>query len=78
MPRPKTIPWKKRVYIFLASRQFGRKVNPVANRYAVARSTVRVIVEAFVDMNFSDQPRAKVSEAMLRKMQEQHQARFVE
>ena len=78
MPRPKTIPWKKRVAIFLAYRQFGRKVNPVANRYAVARSTVRIIVEEFVDMNFSDQPRAKVSEAMLRKMQEQHLARVVE
>jgi hypothetical protein len=65
MPRPKTIKWKKRVGVFLAYRRNGGKVNPVANRYGIARSTVNVIVNEFVDMGFADRPRAKVSPVLL-------------
>ena len=72
MPRPKSIPWEKRVQVFLAYRQTRGKVNPVANRYGVARSTVSVIVKEFVDMGFSEAPRVKVSEDLFQEMQQQH------
>lgn len=72
MPRPKSITWEKRVAVFLDYRRSGGKVNPVANRYNIARSTVRVIVNEFTDMGFSQRPRAKVSEDLLRDMQNQH------
>jgi hypothetical protein len=48
MPWPKTIKWEKRLSVFLAYRRNGGKVNPVANRYGIARSTVNVIVKEFV------------------------------
>jgi transposase len=72
MPRPKTIEWEKRVSVFLAYRRNGGKVNPVANHYGIARSTVNVIVKEFEDMGFAGRPRAKVSPALLTQMQEQH------
>ena len=72
MPRPKSITWEKRVQIFLAYRKSGRKVNPVANRYGIARSTVSVIVKEFLEMGFSEAPRAKVSADLLNEMQQQH------
>ncbi len=72
MPRPKSITWEKRVQVFLAYRQSGGKVNPVANRYGIARSTVSVIVKEFIDMGFSERPRAKVSGDLLNEMQQQH------
>ena len=72
MARPKTIPWEKRVSVFLTYRRNGGKVYPVANRYGIARSTVNVIVKEFVDMGFSDGPRANVSPEYLKEMQEQH------
>ncbi len=78
MPRPKSIPWEKRVQVFLAYRKTGRKVNPVANRYRIARSTVSVIVKEFVDMGFSEAPRVKVSEDLLQEMQQQHLVSLVE
>ena len=78
MPRPKSIPWEKRVQVFLAYRQIGGKVNPVANRYGIARSTVSVIVGEFVDMGFSEEPRVKVSTDLLKDMQQQHIVSLVE
>jgi len=78
MPRPKTITWDKRVAVFLDYRRSGKKVNPVANRYGIARSTVRVIVREFQAMGFSEVPRAKVSKAMLKEMQEQHIASLMQ
>ena len=78
MPRPKSILWEKRVQVFLAYRQSGGKVNPVANRYGTARSTVSVIVKEFVDMGFSEEPRAKVSTELLNEMQRQHIASLLE
>ena len=72
MPRPKSITYEKRAQVFLAYRQSGRKVNPVANRYGIARSTVSVIVREFEDMGFSEEPRAKVSADLLNEMQQQH------
>lgn len=72
MPRPKSIAWEKRLAVFLDYRRGRQKVNPVANRHVIARSTVRAIVKEFVDMGFSARPRAKASEALLREMQEQH------
>jgi len=77
MPRPKTITGDKRVQVFLAYRQSGGKVNPVAIRYGIARSTVSVIVREFVDMGFSERPRAKVSEDLLKEMQDQHLSSIV-
>ncbi len=47
-------------------------MNPVANRYGIARSTVSVIVGEFVDMGFSEEPRVKVSTDLLKDMQQQH------
>ena len=78
MPRPKSITWEKRVQVFLAYRQSGGKVNPVANRYGIARSTVSVIVHEFLDMGFSEEPRAKVSVDLLQEMQQQHILSLVE
>ena len=72
MPRPKVISYEKRVTVFLAYRRSGGKINPVANQYGIARSTVRVIVKEFTDMGFSEKPRAKVSPVWLMEMQEQH------
>jgi hypothetical protein len=72
VPRPKSIPWEKRLTVFLDYRRSRQKVNPVANRHVIARSTVRAIVKEFDDMGFSARPRAKVSEALLKEMQEQH------
>jgi hypothetical protein len=72
MPRPKSIEWEKRVSVFLAYRRNGGKVNPVAQRYGIARSTVNVIVKEFEDMSFTDRPRARVSTEFLQQMQEQH------
>ena len=77
MPRPKTITWDKRVAVFLDYRRSGKKVNPVANRYGIARSTVTVIVKEFLAMGFSEVPRAKVSKDLLEEMQEQHIAGLV-
>lgn len=78
MARPRSITWDKRVAIFLTYRLVGRKIHPVAIRYGVSRSTVRVIVKEFLDMGFSEMPRAKVSENLLEQMQEQHLAGLVE
>ena len=78
MPRPKSITYEKRVQIFLAYRQSGGKVNPVANRYGIARSTVSVILKEFLEMGFSEQPRARVSTDLLNEMQQQHIVGFVE
>jgi hypothetical protein len=72
VPRPKSIAWEKRLAVFLDYRRSRQKVNPVANRHVIARSTARAIVKEFVDMGFSERPRAKVSEALLKEMQEQH------
>jgi hypothetical protein len=72
MPRPKSITWETRVAVFLSYRQNGGKVNPVANRFGIARSTVNVIVKEFVDLGFTDRPRASVSTQFLQQMQEQH------
>jgi hypothetical protein len=72
MPRPKAIPWDKRVSVFLAYRREGRKVYPVANRYGIARSTVSVIVKEFEDMGFEDGPRARLSVDLLLELQESH------
>jgi DNA-binding Lrp family transcriptional regulator len=72
MPRPKTIAWETRVAVFLTYRRIGGKVNPVANRYGIARSTVNVIVKEFVDMGFANRPRATLSPEYLKEMQEQH------
>ena len=47
-------------------------MNPVANSYRIARSTVRIIVKEFEDLGFSSQPRARVSASLLTEMQEQH------
>ena len=77
MPRPKAILWKKRVEVFLEYRVGGGKVNPVANRHHIARSTVRVIVKEFEDFGFSSQPRAKVSVNLLMGMQEEHVANIL-
>ena len=72
MPRPKSIPWEKRVDIFLRYRLERRKIYPVANLYGVARSTVAAIVDEFRAEGFSDTPRARVSRELLEEMQEQH------
>ena len=72
MPRPKSITREKRVSVFLEYRRTGGKVNPVANRFGIARSTVRVIVNEFIEMGFSQSPRAKVSLDLLKQLQEQH------
>ncbi|HEU0022826.1 MAG TPA: hypothetical protein VFR55_14315 [Dehalococcoidia bacterium] len=77
MARPKTIPWQKRVLVFLAHRQNGGKVYPIARKYRVARSTVNVIVNEFEEFGFSDGPRARLSTDLLRQMQEQHLSRMV-
>lgn len=77
MPRPKSITWEKRVQVYLAYRQIGGKVNPVAKRYGIARSTVNVIVGEFVKMGFSEKPRAKVSADLLSEMQKQHVANLL-
>ena len=53
-------------------------MNPVANRYGIARSTVGVIVREFADMGFSEEPRAKVSADLLNEMQRQHIVSLVE
>ena len=58
--------------VFLTYRQKGGKVNPVALRYGIARSTVNVIVREFVELGFADRPRASVSIEFLQQMQEQH------
>ncbi len=78
MPRPKSIPWERRVQVFLAYRQSGGKVNPVANRYGIARSTVSIIVREFQKLGFADEPRARVSAELLNEMQQQHIASLLE
>ena len=78
MPRPKSIPWERRVQVFLAYRQSGGKVNPVANRYGIARSTVSIIVREFQKLGFADEPRARVSAELLNEMQQQHIVGLVE
>jgi len=72
MARPKTIPWEKRVALFLAYRQNGGKVTPVVNRYLTPRSTVSLIVKEFREMGFALRPRANVSTEFLQQMQEEH------
>ena len=64
--------------VFLAYRQSRGKVNPVANRYGIARATVRFIVKEFEELGFSSQPRAKVSPGLLNEMQVQHLATLIE
>lgn len=77
MARPKSIMWEKRLRIFLSYRSRGGKVNPVANEFGISRSTVRAIVQEFLNMGFSEHPRAAVSPALLIEMQEQHLANLV-
>ncbi len=72
MARPKSIEWETRVAVFLTYRQNGGKVNPVALRYHIARSTVNVIVKEFEELGFTDRPRASVSTEYLQQMQQQH------
>ena len=72
MPRPKSITYEKRVQVFLSYRKSGKKVNPVANRYGIARSTVSVILKEFQKLGFADEPRARVSAELLNEMQQQH------
>lgn len=74
MSRPNTYTWGKRSAVFLDYRLVRGKVNPVANRHVMARSTVRVIVKEFEDLGFSSLPRAKVSTNLLTEMQELHLA----
>lgn len=71
MPRPKSIPWQKRVAIFLAYRRLG-KVQPTAKRHDIARSTVVAIVKDFEGMGFSSRPRGELSEALLQEAQRLH------
>lgn len=72
MPRPKSILWNTRVAVFLAYRKLGRKVNPVANQFKIARSTVSAIKKEFEDLGFADGPRAKAPQEWLTQMQEAH------
>ncbi len=78
MPRPKSITYEKRVQVFLAYRQNGKKVNPAANRHGIARSTVSVIVREFQKLGFADEPRARVSAELLSEMQQRHIASLLE
>jgi len=71
MPRPRSIPYEKRVTIFLHHRRL-KKVYPVAKRYGVARSTVSLIVREFQEMGFAPAPRADLSPRLLVQIQEHH------
>ena len=71
MARPKSIPWRERVSIFIDYRRSG-KVQPTAKSHGVARSTVSAIVSEFEKEGFSKKPRANLPVATLRAMQDKH------
>ena len=71
MPRPKSIPWQKRVSIFVDYRRSG-KVLPTSKLHGVARSTVSRIIKEFVDEGFSTKPRPNLPPEMLCEIQEKH------
>ncbi len=77
MPRPPTIPWEKRVQVFLEFRRL-KKVYPTAKRHRIARSTVNVIVKEFVDNGFSEAPRVDLSPSLLALAQQHHRTEMVE
>ena len=66
-----SIPWERRVRIFLDYRHLG-KVYPVAKSHNIARSTVAAIIEQFVESGFSPQPRLSLSPGTLSQMQDHH------
>ena len=71
MPRQQTIKWDRRLQIFLDYRVSG-KVYPVANKHGVARSTVKTIVEEFLESGFSPKPRVSLSVSTLTQIQNRH------
>lgn len=71
MPRPRSIHWERRISIFLDYRKRGR-IYPTAKHFNIARSTVRAIVDEFVEMGFSGGPRPNLSQALLVQAQEMH------
>ena len=71
MPRPPSIPWEKRIAIFLDYRR-RRKVYPTAQLHGVARATVSRIVNEFIEMGFAVAPRPNLSPTILALAQEQH------
>ncbi|MEE9199586.1 MAG: hypothetical protein V3U26_07315 [Dehalococcoidia bacterium] len=71
MPRPRSIPWAKRVSIFLDYRQL-KKFYPTAKRHMVARSTVDLIVKEFTEQGFAKEPRPNLSPMILAQLQEHH------
>ena len=78
MARPRTIPYPKRMGIFLDYRGAGRKVYPVALQYEVARSTVSLVVKEFSEAGFSDRPRLDLPLNILGEAQNDHQLEVTE
>ena len=72
MPRSRSIPWEKRVLIFLEYRKRDGRVLPTADAHGISRTAVRTIVEQFRREGFSPAPRANLSPSLLRRLQEQH------
>lgn len=71
MARIQTITWPQRVRVFFVYRATGTKYQ-TAKRCSIARSTVGLIVQNFLDHGFSERPRADLPPELLREAQEQH------
>lgn len=77
MARPRSIPYNKRVSIFLDYRRGGRKVYPVAITHGVARSTVGLVVKEFREAGFSDRPRIDLPKDLLMEAENSHQLEII-
>ena len=71
MARPRSIPWEKRIRVFLAYRE-RQRVYPVAKDFDVSRSAVRTIKDEFEAAGFSTAPRAALSPELLLQLQQRH------
>ncbi|MDP2948105.1 MAG: hypothetical protein Q8P22_01030 [Chloroflexota bacterium] len=77
MSRPRSITYERRVSIFLDYRR-QRKIYPIAKRYGIARSTVKVIVGEFKEMGFATAPRPSLPPAILAQAQTHHLGEVLE
>ena len=71
MARPKRLQWDQRVQVFLDFRRL-RKIYPTAKSHRIARSTVTGIVQEFVELGFSREPRPLLSPPLLEVAQNRH------
>ena len=72
LPDRRKTPWQTRANAFLLWRSNGQKLLPVSEELNLARPTVKVIVNEFLDAGFSESPRTSMPSDTLRKLQEAH------